>query len=156
MTRIEIEALLADHPDFHQFTAAERARLATWAREERYPAGTTIFNEEDPADTVFLLLEGDVAVQNALPGGPPVIIETLHPGDMLGWAWLVPPFRRMSDAIAQTDVRAVGLDAAGVRALCNAHPEMGYRLFQNWLPHLVQRFRSQRLQILDVYSERPR
>jgi CRP-like cAMP-binding protein len=155
MTRSEIEALLADHPDFHAFTATERARLAACAREERYASGTTIFNEDDVADSVFLLLEGDVAVQNALPGRPPVIVETLHAGDMLGWAWLVPPFRRMSDALAQSDVRAVGLDAAGVRALCNAHPDMGYQLYQHWLPHLVERFRSQRLQILDIYARNP-
>ena len=43
---------------------------------------------------------------------------------MLGWAWLVPPFRRMSDALARTDVTAVALDAPQVRELCNAHPEM--------------------------------
>lgn len=146
----EIEALLANHPEFHKFSATERTRLADCAHEEIYAAGTTIFNEDDPANTVFLLLEGDVDVQNTLPTRRPVVLETLGPGDMLGWAWLVPPFRRMSDALARTDVRAVALDAPRVRALCNAHPGMGYRLYQTWLPHLVERFRAQRIQMLEI------
>ena len=147
-----IEALLSNHPDFHAFDGEERRKLAQHAHEETFPAGSTIFQEEDEADAVILVLEGEVAVQNAIPGRAPVLIETLGEGDILGWAWLMPPFRRMSDAIAITDVRAVALDAAGVRSLCNAHPELGYRLYQNWLPHLADRFRAQRLQLLGALS----
>ncbi len=147
-----IEELLADHPDFHAFDDSERAKLARHARVESFPAGSTIFQEEDEAEEVILLLSGEVAVQNTLPGRDPVRIETLSDGDILGWAWLMPPFRRMSDAIALSDVRAVALDAVGVRALCNAHPELGYRLYQRWLPHLADRFRAQRLQLLSALS----
>ena len=143
---------MAEHPDFHAFDTEERRKLARHARTERYPAGSTIFQEEDAADAVILLLEGEVSVQNALPGRDPVVIETLGAGDILGWAWLMPPFRRMSDAIALTDVKAVALDAAGVRSLCNAHPALCYRLYQNWLPHLADRFRAQRLQLLTALS----
>ena len=149
-----IESLLADHPDFFAFDDEERRQLARHARVESFPSGSTIFQEEDEADDVFLLLEGEVAVQNTLPGRDPVRIETLGPGDILGWAWLMPPFRRMSDAVAMTDVRAVALDASGVRTLCNAHPELGYRLYQNWLPHLADRFRAQRLQLLSALTNR--
>lgn len=147
-----IESLLADHPDFHAFDAEERRQLARHARMETFPAGSTIFQEEDVADAVILILEGEVAVQNALPDRDPVRIETLSAGDILGWAWLMPPFRRLSDAVALSDVRAVALDAAGVRALCNAHPALGYRLYQNWLPHLADRFRAQRLQLLSALT----
>ena len=152
MTLRDIETLLADHPEFHHFSATERSRLAECAREERYAAGTTIFNEDDPADAVFLLLDGEVEVVNSLPGQPPVVFERLGAGDMLGWAWLVPPFRRLSDALARTDVKAVALDAPRVRELCNAHPEMGYRLYQTWIPHMVERFRAQRTRILEFHA----
>ncbi|MDV7144409.1 cyclic nucleotide-binding domain-containing protein [Tropicimonas sp. TH_r6] len=147
-----IEELLADHPDFYAFDDLERMKLAQHARVERFPAGSTIFQEEDEAEDLVLLLSGEVAVQNTLPGREPIQIETLSGGDILGWAWLMPPFRRMSDAIALNDVEAVALDAAGVRTLCNAHPELGYRLYQRWLPHLADRFRAQRLQLLSALS----
>lgn len=147
-----IVSLLADHPDLRAFDAEDLAKLARHARIETYPTGSTIFQEEDTADEVFLLLEGEVSVQNAVPGGDPVHIETLAEGEILGWAWLMPPFRRMSDAIALTDVRAVALDAAGVRSLCNANPALGYRLYQSWLPHLADRFRAQRMQLLAALS----
>lgn len=148
----QIETLLADHPDFHAFDAEERRQLAQHAHMEHFPAGSTIFQEEDEADSVLLLLGGEVAVQNTLPGRDPILIETLSDGDILGWAWMMPPFRRMSDAVAITDVEAVALDAAGVRTLCNAHPSIGYRLYQTWLPHLADRFRAQRLQLLTALS----
>ncbi len=153
MIKRDVERLLAEHPDFHAFDAAERQKLASHAAEETYVAGTTIFMEDDAADSVMLILEGQVDVQTALTGQTPIVVERLGPGDMLGWSWLLPPFRRMSDALATSDVRVVALDATGVRSLCHVHPDLGYRLYQAWLPHLADRFRAQRLRLLALLAE---
>ncbi|WP_325063334.1 cyclic nucleotide-binding domain-containing protein [Halovulum marinum] len=111
-----------------------------------------MFAEGDPAGKVFLLRQGDVAVEIATSERSPIIVETLHAGDVLGWAWMVPPYRHMSDARAVSDVRAVSLGATCMRAKCDANPVLGYRMFQHLLPHMAARVQVLRLQLLDMYG----
>lgn len=147
-----IEEILAEHPDFRQFDAATIALLAGCARMESFAAGAPIFREGEPAGTAWLVRRGDVAIEIAAPGRAPLIVETRHPGDLLGWSWIVPPYRRMSDARAIGDVGAIGLDAACLRAKLDEHPEIGYRMLKTWLPQLALRARAQRVQLLDLYG----
>lgn len=152
MTVRGMHALLAEHPLFRDFDAEALARLAECARNERHRPGETIFREGESAERVYILRRGDVALEMAAPGRAPLVVETLHAGDVLGWGWLVPPYRAMADARAQTEVGLVGLDAACVRRKCDESPAIGYQMFKAWLPHLSARMRAQRLALLDLYG----
>jgi len=147
-----IEEILAEHPVFRSFDADTQKLLAGCGRNEHFAAGDTIFREGEDTEKVYILRTGDVAIEIAAPERAPMIVETLHAGDVLGWSWLVPPYRSMSDAVALTDVRAVSLEANCVRGKCDENPALGYQMFQNWLPHLTKRVRAQRLQLLDLYG----
>ena len=57
-----------------------------------------------------------------------VTIDTLHAGDVLGWAWLFPPYRWHFDADALDDIHAVVFDAVCLRAKCAADPALGFDL----------------------------
>ena len=147
-----IDILLAEHPVFSQFDAPTLTLLAGCARNVRFRAGEPIFAEGDPADTVFVLRKGDVAVEIAAPERAPIIVETLHAGDLLGWSWMIPPYRHMSDARAASDVSAVSLDANCMRNKCEQEPVLGYRMFQTLMPHMAVRMRAMRMQLLDLYG----
>lgn len=147
-----IEKILAEHPVFKAFDKETLQLLTGCARNEHFRKGDRIFTEGDPADKVFLLRQGDVAVEIATSERSPIIVETLHPGDVLGWAWMVPPYRHMSDARALCEVRAVSLGATCTRAKCDENPVLGYQMFQHLLPHMAARVRVQRLQLLDMYG----
>lgn len=146
--------ILAEHPVFKGFDAATLALLAGCAKNERFQAGAAIFGEGDPADKVYILREGDVAIEIGSPLDAPIMIETLHKGDVLGWGWMVPPFRCMSDARAISAVRAVSLDAACMRRKCEENPALGYAMFRHWVPHLAIRIRALRMQLLDLYGRK--
>lgn len=147
-----IEKILAEHPLFRAFDRETLELLAGCARNERFHAGERIFAEGDSANKVFLLREGDVAVEIATSERPPIVVETLHAGDVLGWSWMVPPYRHMSDARAVSEVRAVSLGATCTRQKCDENPVLGYRMFQHLLPHMAARTRVLRLQLLDMYG----
>lgn len=148
------EEILAEHPIFMGFDAETIALLAGCAKNERFAAGSTIYAEGDPADRVYILRRGDVAVEICSPEQEPIIIETLHEGDVLGWSWMVRPYCCMSNARAVTAVSAISLDANCMRAKCDENPALGYAMFQHWLPHLAARVRSLRLQLLDLYGSK--
>lgn len=146
------EEILAEHPIFKAFDAPTQALLAGCARNEHFKPGAVIFAEGDAADRAYLLREGDVAVEIASPERAPLIVETLHAGDMLSWGWMVPPYRHMSQARATSEVRAVSLDATCLRGKMEANPTLGYQMFRHLLPHMAARVRVLRMQLLDLYG----
>ncbi len=150
------DEILADHPLFKAFDPATVSLLAGCARNEHFTPGGPIYSEGDAADRFFILRHGDVAIEIATPERAPLIVETLHAGDVFGWSWMIPPFRHTSDARAVTEVRAISLDGACLRRKCDETPALGYQLFQHWLPHLARRMRALRLQLLDLYGTRTR
>ncbi|MBI1418148.1 MAG: cyclic nucleotide-binding domain-containing protein [Limimaricola sp.] len=146
------EEILAEHPIFKSFDAPTQALLAGCARNEHFKAGSLIYGEGDAADRAYLLRHGDVAVEIASPERGPLIVETLHAGDMLSWGWMVPPYQHMSEARAVTEVRAVSLDAECLRGKMEANPVLGYQMFAHVLPHMAARVRALRMQLLDLYG----
>jgi CRP-like cAMP-binding protein len=146
------EEILAGHPVFKDFDRDTLDLLAGCARNEHFRAGQTIYSEGDGADKVFLIREGDIAVEISTPQHEPIIVETLRAGDILGWSWMVPPYKHMSDARALNDVRAVSLDATCMRNKAEQTPALGYQMFKHFVPHMAVRFRAMRMQLLDVYG----
>ena len=56
-----------------------------------------------------------------------MIVETLHDGDVLGWSWLVPPYRWQFDARAvEHGARDRASTARCLRGKCEADPALGY------------------------------
>jgi CRP-like cAMP-binding protein len=133
--------------------APERVDLiAGCAGTARARAGEMLFLEGEAADRFFVLRRGTVALETRAPAGPPLVIETLHPGEVVGWSWLVPPFRWHFDGRAVDDVRAIAFDAACLRAKADADPALGYDLLQRFAQVMVDRMQSARLRLLDVYG----
>lgn len=149
-----LEETLAAHPVFRDFDKETLDLLAGCARNEHFRAGETIFAEGDDADKAFLIRAGEVAVEIAAPQHEPLVVETVRAGDVLGWSWLIPPYRHMSDARALGDVRAISLDAVCMRNKSEQNPVLGYQMFRHFVPHMATRFRALRMQLLDVYGTR--
>jgi CRP-like cAMP-binding protein len=152
MTIRRFDTILAEHPLFRGFDADTVALFAGCAKNEHFAPGARIYAEGAMADRFYILTHGDVALEIASPGRGALIVETLHPGDLFGWAWLMAPGTHANDATALTEVRAISLDAACLRRKCAADPALGYRMFQEWVPHLMARLRALRLQLLDLYG----
>ncbi|MGB5559876.1 MAG: cyclic nucleotide-binding domain-containing protein [Paracoccaceae bacterium] len=144
--------ILSEHPVFRDFDEDALDLLAGCARNEHFKPGGRIYGEGEPADRLFVLRQGDVAVEISSSDRAPIIVETRHAGDVLGWSWMVPPYRHTSDAIAQSEVRAISLDATCMRGKCDENPVLGYHLFKYLLPHMAKRIRVLRMQLLDLYG----
>ena len=49
-------------------------------------------------------------------------------------------------------MRAVEIDAACLRAKCEADHDLGYDMMKRFMPILIQRLHSAQMQILDLYG----
>jgi len=71
---------------------------------------------------------------------------------VLGWSWLVSPYRWHFSARVVEETRAIALDAKCLRGKCETDHELGYELLNRVLHVVEQRLQSTRMQLLDVYS----
>ncbi len=143
---------LTAHRFFAGMDAEHLEVLTGCARNVVIPAGASIIREGAQAGTFWALRTGRVALGVTAPGRGMVTIDTLHAGDVLGWAWLFPPFRWHFDADALDDVHAVAFDAVCLRGKCSSDPALGFDLAQRVAAILGDRLNAARLRILDLYG----
>jgi CRP/FNR family transcriptional regulator, cyclic AMP receptor protein len=148
-----VDQLLDESPALGSLAREHRRTLVGCAHNCVFEAGETIMREGDPADTFYVIRAGTVALEIAVPGRGLVVLQTLHDGELLGWSWLVPPYRTAFDARAITTTHAVALDGACLRGKCEADPALGYDLLKMLSVVFVGRLQDTRLRLLDLYGK---
>lgn len=149
-----LERLLVEHPFFEDLDAEDLRLIVGCAANVRFPAGAFLFRAGDEANQFFLLRAGSVALEIGVPGKPPLVIQTLGEGEILGWSWLIPPYHWMYDARAVASVRAIALDGKCLRTKCESDHDLGYELLKRFAHIMERRLEATRLQLLDVYGGR--
>jgi CRP/FNR family cyclic AMP-dependent transcriptional regulator len=145
--------LLDDVPALAVLDPAHRATIAGCARNRVFEAGTPVLREGGPADEFFVLRAGAVAIETEVPGRGPVTLETLNAGEVLGWSWLLAPYRSAFGARALETTRVVAIDGACLRGKCDADPALGYDLLKLLAAVFAERLQDTRLRLLDLYGD---
>ncbi len=148
-----LDTVLKENPFFAGFAPEHAELVAGCAQNHRFDPGQYLFREGQPADEFFLIRHGKVAIEIVAPGRAPIVFATLGEGEIVGAAWLIPPYRWTFDARAVTLTRAIGIDAACLRGKCEADHHLGYEMMKRFLPIFVRRLQATQLQILDVYGK---
>jgi CRP/FNR family transcriptional regulator, cyclic AMP receptor protein len=150
-----MEELLGGHQFFAGLGASAIQLIAGCASNVRFASGDEIFSEGEAASRFFLIRHGRVALHVHSPARGPLIIDTMDEGEVLGWSWLVPPYRYFGDARAVTPVSATALDGTCLRGKCDADPELDYQLLKRVTAVMYQRLESARVRLLDLYGPAP-
>jgi CRP-like cAMP-binding protein len=148
----KIANLLEEDPALRALAAAHRETIAGCARNRIAGPGDVLMREGDPADAFFIVRDGVMAIVTHVPGRGEVTLETLHDGDLLGWSWLLPPYRNAFGARALGLTRLLAFDAACLRGKCDADPSLGYDLLKLLAGVFTERLRDARLRLLDLYA----
>ena len=153
MVKIEgLSSVLESHRFFQDFSPEVAATVAGCATNMRFEAGEYVFREGGRADKFYLLRDGQVALELNIPGRQPMIVDTLHEGDVLGWSWIVPPYKWIADAHAVQPSRVISLDARCLREKMEQDNTLGYELYKRFVPVMANRLRATRLRLIDLYG----
>jgi CRP-like cAMP-binding protein len=148
----EIADLVARHRLLEGLPGDAVGLVAGCAHNVAVAPGHLLLEEGGPADTLYLLRRGHVALELHSPERGRIVIETVDPGDPVGWSWLFPPYRWHFDARAIDPVGAIAVDAACLRRKADADPAFGYALMQRMSAVILDRLQSTRLRLLDLYG----
>lgn len=147
-----IERLIAEHPFFKGLEDQYIQLVVGCASNVRFEAGQLLFREGEEANTFYIIRTGRVALEiNAVERGS-LIIDTIDPGEVLGWSWFIAPYRWRFDARAIELTRAIALDGKCLRTKCEADYHLGYELLKRVAAVMEQRLQAARLQLMDLYG----
>lgn len=150
-----MEEVLGSQPFFAGLNAGAMRLIAGCASNVHFAEGEFLFEEGHEANQFWVIRRGRVAMQMESPGQGAIVTDTMDEGEVVGWSWLVPPYRFFADGRAVTPVSATALDGACLRGKCEADPELGYQLLKRVTSVMYQRLQSTRIRLLDLYGTEP-
>jgi CRP/FNR family cyclic AMP-dependent transcriptional regulator len=139
-------ALLAD------LTPSQLGKVGALARVVTFNGGTRIIEDGRDANRCWLIRSGRVALETGLPNAASSRVQTLGPGDVLGWSWLLPPYRWRFDGVATVPVTAIELDAVQLRTAAEQDPALGYAIAVRLVEALAERLHGTRARLIDMYG----
>lgn len=148
----DLKNILTTHPFFSGMKPDHLQLLVGCASNVRFDAGKFILREGEEANEFYLLRHGKVALEVYAPERGPITIQTLGEGEILGWSWLVPPYRWKFDARVIEMTRAIALDGKCLRDKLESDYHLGYELLKRFSQVMVERLQTARFQLLNVYD----
>ncbi len=152
MTDGTLHAYLAQHPFFKGLTSDQLNLVASHAATVHYGPQQRVFKQDTTADKFYVLREGKIAVEVPSIGGEPLTIQTLGEGRVLGWSWLIPPYRWLFDARATAPSTVIVMDGEQLRRECENDPRLGYELLKRFAVLMAERLNAARLAAIKQYT----
>jgi len=149
-----LRGIVSEHAFFRDFPARHLEVIVGCASNLRFDAGTFIFHEGEAAEKFYLIREGKVALQIVSERRGALNIQTLGPGEILGWSWLFPPYQWKLSAKVIDPTRALVIDGHWLRDKSEQDHDLGYELLKRFSRVFVKRLESIRLQLVNVYEDK--
>jgi CRP/FNR family cyclic AMP-dependent transcriptional regulator len=127
--------------------------LASGATEVTFKPDQIVFREGEPASQFYLIETGQIALEAHQLGDGTVLVETLGPGEVLGWSWLFAPFVWHFQARAIEPTKAIALNAAHLLIAAEQDHPFGYELMKRVAQIVIHRLQATRRQLLNERFE---
>jgi CRP-like cAMP-binding protein len=139
--------LLRYYPHFAGLSEDQLLQIANISDSRQFKNGDELFVEGAPATYFCLIISGEVNIVYRLGDNRTVVADTLIKGDAFGWSALVEPHQMTASCLANNNGEYIAIEAEGLRRLCGANPEFGYRVALGLATLLRDRLSALRVQI---------
>jgi CRP-like cAMP-binding protein len=127
-------------------------RLLSLGEIKTYRPGERLFFEGQTSEHVYLLTLGQAALETSVPGHGPMRVQTVEPGELLGWSPVLGLGVMSATAHALTSCCALALDARRVLALADEDPKFVLEFMRRTAITLARRLQATRLQLVEAYA----
>ena len=104
--------------------------LLTELETVRFPRGTTIFNEGEPGDRLYIIIDGKVKLARHSSDGRENLLTIMGPSDMFGELSIFDPGPRTSAAVCVTEVTAASMNSDLLHRWIDDHPDISAQLLR--------------------------
>lgn len=148
----ELQQILQTIPWFLELTEGQIERLAGIASIQHLLKGEILFREGDTEGDLYILLEGEIALDIHIPGRDEnVRIFTAEPLDIIGWSSLTPMVRqRTATAQALSACNYLVMGSEALAALCEEDEKLGFVIMNRIANVVASRLLTTRIQLMDL------
>jgi CRP-like cAMP-binding protein len=140
------------HPFIRGLYSAYLGLLAGCGRLRHLAAGHYLWRQGDRNVEAYLVLEGEIALEIAVPHEGKLSFETVGAHEIAGCTALFHSARWGFDGRAVTAVRVVALNSRNLRTATDRDHEFGYQLLERCTNALGKRLNTNRFRLVEAHS----
>lgn len=151
-TTPEILKILSENEFFADIKPEYLEFLARSARFKHGGAGELLFCQGQPAKSFYLAMSGEITIEVPAIQGPGLQLQKLGGGQMMGWSWLIDPYRWDFQARIIRDSELIEFDGEAILAECERDNAFGFDLFRRFTHLMSERLSSARRRMMDQWD----
>ncbi len=138
---------------FAGFDDGALAHIAAFARKVTYEGGQVIFDRDEDAGKVWMMLSGRIRQGFEVSPGTEVWFQSAEPCDLVGFDALIAPHVRTMRAKTSEKTELIEFDAGRLLEYLEANPRFGF-VFMERLAQVIQhRLNNTRLQVIHLMPD---
>jgi CRP/FNR family transcriptional regulator len=147
-------------PFFQDLSAAQVGLLRhMFIPCDRY-TGSVLFEQGDPAEFLYLVVNGEVTIHYKPEDGPVMSISRVHSGGVVGWSAVLGNRQYTSAAVCTDYTQMLRVRGRDLRNLCKDYPETGILIIDRLAWVIAERLHNTYEQVISLlkqgmYNEMP-
>ena len=115
--------------------------------------GTVLFEQGDHAESLFLVVSGEVIIRYKPEDGPAICLARVHPGGVFGWSAALGRQAYTSGAECSIYSEILRIRSEDLRNLCEQYPETGELILERLSCVIAERLQDTNGQVLDLLKQ---
>lgn len=142
-----------DIPFFLGLSNADRKRILASFRAEDHRAGEVFFQQNQPADRLYLLVSGRVEIRFKPDDGEALTVSVIEAGGVFGWSAALGRSSYTSGAVCTADGRCLSIRGRDLRRVCQEHPATGVILLERLAEVIALRLTSTHDHVMELLRQ---
>ena len=143
---------LSAHEFFSGFSDDVLKFLCDCSSIHEIKKGQILFRQGENADKFYVVRSGRISIQMPAIMGPTLEIQTLGKDQVLGWSWLISPYKWNFQTKAEEDSELLQFDGVAILARCEQEPKFGYELLKKFAGLMSVRLNAARHKMMDEWN----
>jgi CRP/FNR family transcriptional regulator, cyclic AMP receptor protein len=143
---------LSAHAFFNGFSGDTLLYLCENSSEFAIKKGQILFEQGEYADKFYVVRSGRIAIQMPAIMGPSLEIQTLGKDQVLGWSWLISPYKWSFQALPEEDSELLMFDGIAILTRCEEEPRFGYELLKKFAALMSNRLDVARQKMMEEWN----
>jgi CRP-like cAMP-binding protein len=138
---------------FEGYSTYELDLLAPYFAEHSFNEGDVIFEQEEHAEFLYLVMEGTVMIRFKPEDGPPMKVAHILVGGVFGWSAVMGNEAYTSGAVTLEECKVLKVRGADLQKLTSKYPNLGKKILDRLAAVISERWQNRQSQVISFLSK---
>jgi CRP-like cAMP-binding protein len=116
-------------------------------------SGSTLFDQGDPAEYLYLVVVGEVTIRFKPDDGSVITVARVRPDGIVGWSAALGSRAYTSGAVCESYTQMLRLNGHDLRLLCERYPETGILVLERLATVIADRLMNTHEQVMALLKQ---